>query len=109
MPSNQSTRPGDVMADLADSLLHSPKDTRSHTTAQQSSSTSQDNNTNNTKSANRGMSSTNNWKPALDRRQSWNAQEYKHDVLSRQYGLGGGEGQQREGAERGVRKGFSEV
>ncbi|KAK4144493.1 uncharacterized protein C8A04DRAFT_27677 [Dichotomopilus funicola] len=114
MPSHQSTRPGDAMADLANSLLHSPKDTRSPTatqqttTSQSSSTSSQDNN--NTKSADRGMSSTNNWKPALDRRQSWDAQEYKHDVLSRQYGLGeGGERQQREGAEGGVRKRFSEV
>ncbi|KAH6634778.1 hypothetical protein B0J18DRAFT_461929 [Chaetomium sp. MPI-SDFR-AT-0129] len=117
MPSHQSTRPGDVMADLANSLLHSPKDTRSPTAAQQtttsqsSSAASQDNNnTNTTNSANRGLSSTNNWKPVLDRRQSWNAQEYKHDVLARQYGMGeGGQRQQQEGAEGGVRKGFSEV
>jgi hypothetical protein len=37
------------------------------------------------------MSHTSGWKPALDRRQSWSAQEYKHEVQARQLrGEGGG-------------------
>ncbi|KAK4239018.1 hypothetical protein C8A03DRAFT_32941 [Achaetomium macrosporum] len=32
------------------------------------------------------------WKPALDRRQSWSSQEWKHDVQTRQYVLGRGAG-----------------
>ena len=41
----------------------------------------------------RAMSHTGAWKPAFDRRQSWDAQEYKHDQHRRQYmcqGEGGG-------------------
>lgn len=32
----------------------------------------------------RAMSHTKEWKPALDRRQSWSAQEYKHELLRKQ-------------------------
>jgi hypothetical protein len=49
------------------------------------------------------MSHTGAWKPALDRRQSWDAQEYKHDQLKRQY-MGGGDS-----AGAAGRAGFSEV
>jgi hypothetical protein len=38
----------------------------------------------NPEAANRAMSHTGAWKPALDRRQSWNAQEYKHEVQMRE-------------------------
>lgn len=34
--------------------------------------------------ARHAMSHTSGWKPALDRRQSWSAQEYKHELLRRQ-------------------------
>jgi hypothetical protein len=30
--------------------------------------------------ARRAMSNTNNWKPVLDRRQSWSKEEYKHQM-----------------------------
>jgi hypothetical protein len=30
------------------------------------------------------MTHTGAWKPALDRRQSWDAQEYKHEVQKRE-------------------------
>ena len=33
----------------------------------------------------RAMSHTGAWKPAMDRRQSWDAQEYRHDQHRRQY------------------------
>jgi len=79
----------------------------------QTTQTTQNNNNNNTNNnissptsehnpdpsaaAVRAMSHTGAWKPAFDRRQSWDAQEYKHDQHRRQY-MG-----QRQGG------GFSEV
>lgn len=33
--------------------------------------------------AKRAMSSTDDWKPVLDRRQSWSSQEYKHELQQR--------------------------
>ncbi|KXX79705.1 hypothetical protein MMYC01_203782 [Madurella mycetomatis] len=38
----------------------------------------------------RAMSHTQEWKPALDRRQSWSAQEYKHELLRKQLQAEGG-------------------
>ncbi|GAB1319693.1 hypothetical protein MFIFM68171_09903 [Madurella fahalii] len=40
----------------------------------------------------RAMSHTSEWKPALDRRQSWSAQEYKHELHRRQLQAEGGGG-----------------
>jgi hypothetical protein len=97
--------PGDAIADLAASLLSSPKQPHRHY-SQPTNTTNPDTNTNqtitddNADASTHAMSHTGAWKPALDRRQSWSAQEYKHDLLKRQY-MGGGAG--KEGG------GFSEV
>ncbi|EAQ87492.1 predicted protein [Chaetomium globosum CBS 148.51] len=100
--------PGDAIADLAASLLSSPKHHHHHhhhphptatTTNNNPTATNQDT-TAEDSGTERAMSHTGAWKPALDRRQSWSAQEYKHDLLKRQC-MGGGAG--KEGG------GFSEV
>jgi hypothetical protein len=79
--------------DLATSLL-SPKQSRHHP----------QNTTDPSHGADRAMSHTGAWKPAIDRRQSWDAQEYKHDQLKQQY-MGGGDSA---GGAAG-KAGFSEV
>ncbi|KAK3294222.1 uncharacterized protein B0H64DRAFT_443309 [Chaetomium fimeti] len=104
-PTNRATKPrtapGDAIADLAASLLSSPKQPHHHHHTQPTTAT---NNTDQAITADsastHAMSHTGAWKPALDRRQSWSAQEYKHDLFKRQY-MGGGAG--KEGG------GFSEV
>ncbi|KAL2193398.1 hypothetical protein P885DRAFT_81268 [Corynascus similis CBS 632.67] len=86
--STTSTGPGDAFADLASSLLKKPP-SHSHT-----GTNNHDTNAGareNSAASTRAMSHTGAWKPALDRRQSWNAQEYKHDLLKRQY-MSGEEG-----------------
>ena len=95
-PENNNHR-GDTIADLASSLLSSPKQSHHHTEGnnQENSPPSP--------SAARAMSHTGAWKPALDRRQSWSAQEYKHDLFKRQYMAAG------PGEEAGKGGGFSEV
>jgi hypothetical protein len=96
--------PGDAIADLAASLLASPHQPHHHHHSSQPTNTTTANQTNmtddNADASIHAMSHTGAWKPALDRRQSWSAQEYKHDLLKRQY-MGGGAG--KEGG------GFSEV
>jgi hypothetical protein len=97
-PENNSQNPGDTIADLAASLLSSPKQSHHHQHTEGHSNNGSQENTSHL--AARAMSHTGAWKPALDRRQSWNAQEYKHDLLKRQYLAGG---------EEGKGGGFSEV
>ncbi|KAH6855981.1 hypothetical protein B0I37DRAFT_411940 [Chaetomium sp. MPI-CAGE-AT-0009] len=101
-PTNRTTQPrtarGDAMADLAASLLSSPHKQPHHpqpttTTTAAAQDTMDDISTH-------AMSHTGAWKPALDRRQSWSAQEYKHDLFKRQYM--GGSAEKEDG-------GFSEV
>jgi hypothetical protein len=99
--------PGDAIADLAASLISSPKQPHHHHHSQPTNTNTNTTTTNqnittddNTDAFTHAMSHTGAWKPALDRRQSWSAQEYKHDLLKRQY-MGG-----RAGKEGG---GFSEV
>ncbi|KAK4041607.1 hypothetical protein C8A01DRAFT_14677 [Parachaetomium inaequale] len=109
-PENKPPGPGDTIADLAASLLSSPKHTHSH---HHTTTTTTNNNNNHDGSGNSGqeksasaaraMSHTGAWKPALDGRQSWSAQEYKHDLLKRQYMAAG------PGEEAGKGGGFSEV
>lgn len=96
----QQTQPADTDADLAAALLSS----KEHSQPEQTNTNADTNHPN--QASVRGMSHTGAWKPALDRRQSWNAQEYKHDLQSRQY-IAGGNGRSGEvGAKKG---GFSEV
>lgn len=101
--------PGDAMADLAASLLSSPTQSHHHHHHHhhsQPTNTTDTTNRNittdddNADASTHAMAHTGAWKPALDRRQSWSAQEYKHDLLKRQYMDGGA------GKEGG---GFSEV
>ena len=85
--------------DLATSLLSAKQ---SH--HQPQITTNQRSTTDPSHGADRAMSHTGAWKPALDRRQSWDAQEYKHDQLKRQY-MGGGDS----AAGAAGKAGFSEV
>ncbi|KAL2153703.1 hypothetical protein VTH82DRAFT_4858 [Thermothelomyces myriococcoides] len=71
---HSSKQPGDTIADLAASLLKQPPGHGSGTGEKDGGAT-----------MSRGVSHTDSWKPVLDRRQSWDAQEYKHDLLKRQY------------------------
>jgi len=104
MSSSNSTSAGENIPDLVASLLSKPP----HAAANSTNNRGQDNTGSHTQdnaASARGMSHTGAWKPALDRRQSWDAQEYKHDLLKRQYmdGEGGAAGKGSGGG------GFSEV
>ncbi|AEO60801.1 hypothetical protein MYCTH_2310408 [Thermothelomyces thermophilus ATCC 42464] len=97
-----SSQPGDTVADLASSLMKQPS--RHGTTADGAAGESSGDSSSSSRSAAlaRGMSHTGSWEPVLDRRQSWDAQEYKHDLLKRQYMDG-------EGTAPGSMGGFSEA
>jgi hypothetical protein len=70
--------PGTTTADdLAASLL-TPKEHHTHHHHNFTSAST------NPEAAKRAMTHTGAWKPALDRRQSWDAQEYKHEVQKRE-------------------------
>ncbi|KAL2164991.1 hypothetical protein VTH06DRAFT_287 [Thermothelomyces fergusii] len=66
----------DTVADLASALLRHPPGHGHGPTAGDGDGSSA--------ALARGMSHTDSWQPVLDRRQSWDAQEYKHDLLKRQ-------------------------
>ncbi|KAL2190334.1 hypothetical protein L209DRAFT_750398 [Thermothelomyces heterothallicus CBS 203.75] len=96
-----SSNPGDTVADLASSLMKQPP--RHGTTAGGGATESSSSSSSSRSDAlARGMSHTGSWEPVLDRRQSWDAQEYKHDLLKRQYMDG-------EGTAPGNMGGFSEA
>ncbi|KAL2177740.1 uncharacterized protein P884DRAFT_277462 [Thermothelomyces heterothallicus CBS 202.75] len=95
-----SSNPGDTVADLASSLMKQPP--RHGTTAGGGATESSSSSSSRSDALARGMSHTGSWEPVLDRRQSWDAQEYKHDLLKRQYMDG-------EGTAPGNMGGFSEA
>lgn len=53
----------------------------------------------------RAMSTTGAWQPRLDRRQSWDAQEYKHELQKPMQSTAAGAGAAREGGQHGFTEG----